>query len=67
MSSLDTSIEERITDVQQFDRKRCIAELLRIRRPRLDFTSEFLNGLDLEHLRHVLVAAFIQAHKSHAK
>lgn len=29
---------------------------------RLDFTEDYLNGLDLEKLRHILLAALITAH-----
>lgn len=33
---------------------------------RLDFTEEYLNGLDLEKLRHILLAAMITAHRKRA-
>lgn len=34
-----------------------------IERPRLDFTDEYLNAASLDQLRHILVAAVIQARK----
>ena len=33
---------------------------------RLDFSEDYLNGLDLEKLRHILLAAMITAHRKRA-
>ena len=60
----DATIIESVTAVQQFDRSRCIKELSQLRQPKLDFTREFLDSLNVDDLRHVVAAAFIQAHKS---
>jgi len=57
-------LEQLMTQVAGYDRRRCIDELSQIRRPRLDFTEEFLKGMELDRLRHVLLAAVIQSRKA---
>ncbi len=57
-------VDRLITDVFQFDHARCKAELARISRPKLDFTEEYLDTMSVERLRHVLVAAYLQAQRS---
>ncbi len=56
-------IEQKIQSVYALDRARCKAELLGMARPRLDFTEEYLDALNLDRLRHLLVAAYLQAAK----
>jgi hypothetical protein len=58
------SINELILQVGSFDRDGCIEHLRQMRKPRLDFTDEFLQGQSLDHLRHIVMAAFLQARKS---
>lgn len=58
-------IEHQIQDVYAYDAARCKIELLNMSRPRLDFTEEFLNSLNLDRLRHLLVAAYLQSAKAH--
>lgn len=62
--AMKESLQDVIDSVQSYDRDHCIAQLLRIRRPKVDFTAEFLQQQSLDRLRHILVAAFLQARKS---
>ena len=59
-----SQLEQKIQRVCLLDHARCKAELLSITRPRLDFTEGFLDQQSLDHLRHILVAAYVQAAKS---
>lgn len=61
---VDQPIEKLIAAVQRLDRAGCLRELRRIRRPRLDFTDEYLAQQSLDQLRHIVLAACIQARKS---
>ena len=56
-------IDRILTSVPTYDRRRCIDQLHQIKRPRIDFTEEYLNKLSLDRLRHVVVAAYLQARK----
>lgn len=58
---LDQSSEKIITVIYDLDRHGCIHELRAIHRPKLDFTDDFLQMLSLDQLRHILVAACMQA------
>ena len=60
-----TPINELINAIHRLDRERCKAELLGFQRPKLDFTEEYLNQMSTEWLRHVLLAAYLQARKGH--
>lgn len=60
---LDQSVERIITEINDLDRPRCISQLRSIPQLNLDFTDDFLQGLSLEQLRHVLMAACIQAQR----
>ena len=64
---LDQPLEKIITSILDLDRQACISELRAIRRPRLDFTDDFLAPLSIEQLRHILMAACTQArvHEEH--
>lgn len=59
MESAET-LDHMIRSVQHLDRERCKACLKTIKRPKLDFTEEFLDTLSLDRLHHILVAAFLQ-------
>jgi hypothetical protein len=59
--STDLPIDELIESVPKLDRDTCTAQLRRFRQPRLDFTDEYLDCLSLDRLRHVLLAACLQA------
>ena len=61
---MKSQLEQKIQEVYGLDHARCKAELLNIARPRLDFTEDFLDQQSLDHLRHILVAAYVQAAKS---
>ena len=60
---LNQPVEQIIEEIHGLDRGRCIAELRSLPRLRLDFTPDFLEHLSLEQLRHVLMAACLQARK----
>ncbi len=60
---LDEPIDQIIQHIHGLDRDGCLTELASIRRPRLDFTEDFLHQLSLEQLRHVLMAACLQARR----
>ena len=61
---MDEQIEQKIQDVYGLDHAQCKAELMRIDRPQLDFTHEYLDALSVERLRHILVAAYLQSAKA---
>jgi hypothetical protein len=56
--------EQLVQSVQVLDRRACAARLRQMRSPRLDFSEDFLAGQSEEQLRHLLLAALIQSHKS---
>ena len=62
---MDPQIEKKIREVYILDHASCVAELLMIKRPKIDFTADYLDQLSIERLRHILVAAYLQAAKSH--
>ena len=59
--SADMDLEHLIEQIPQLDRDACTVYLRRFRQPRLDFTDEYLDCLSLDRLRHVLLAACLQA------
>ncbi len=61
---VDDSLEEMIREVATLDRADCIAALREFTCPPLDFTDDFLNRQDVDRLRHILLAACLQARKS---
>ena len=61
--SPDTPLEEILKAVNAMDRQTCKAQLHSLDRPPLDFTDELRDRLSIERLRHILMAAYIQAHK----
>lgn len=63
-ATMSQPIHELIRGVESFDRDRCIAYLRRLSRPKTDFSDEFLADLTLDRLRHIVVAAQLQAQKS---
>jgi hypothetical protein len=60
---LDLPIDQLIAFIHRLDREGCINELRALGRPRLDFTDDYLERMSLEQLRHVLMAACLQARK----
>jgi hypothetical protein len=62
----DQNIDQLLHTVQRLDRRTCIAQLRQFRQPKLDFTDEFLDALSLDRLRHIVMAACIQAKRSGA-
>jgi hypothetical protein len=66
MMSSPLPIEQLVQSVQDLDRGACAARLRQMRNPRLDFSDAFLAGQSDEQLRHLLLAALIQSHKSPA-
>ncbi len=60
-------IDKMIRNVYGFDRAQCKTELTRIVRPKLDLTEEYLEAMSVERLRHILVAAYLQANKPKLK
>lgn len=63
MSMDDMSIDELIRGLHTLDRDSCKAALLDIKRPALDFTESYLDQMSTERLRHILMAAYLQARK----
>ncbi|MCC7146313.1 MAG: hypothetical protein IT443_07695 [Phycisphaeraceae bacterium] len=57
-------IDKLIENVQKLDRQACIEHLRGFARPKLDFTEDFLSQLSLDRLRHVLMAACLQARQN---
>lgn len=55
------SVEDLIRQAQALDREGCKSALRRFRRPRLDFTEEYLDRQTLEQLRHIVLAAWLRA------
>lgn len=60
---LDLPVEELIARLSQLSRQECIEYLRRFQRPPLDFTEEYLAERSVEQLRHLLLAACLQAQK----
>ncbi len=60
----DLQLESHIQNVYHLDHASCKAALLGINRPHLDFTEDYLDRMSVDRLRHILVAAYLQATKS---
>ncbi len=61
--SSSQSLDDLVQSIYSLDREHCIHELRSLPRLRLDFSDEFLGGMSLDRLRHVLMAACVQARK----
>jgi len=61
--TLNQPLESLVCQIARMSRCECMAAMKSIERPRLDFTDEYLNAASLDQLRHILVAAVIQARK----
>ena len=57
-------LEDLVQVIHSMDRAGCKDQLLHLERPKLDFTEAFLDAMSTERLRHVLMAACIQARKN---
>lgn len=60
--SLEQPIESTVRTIHELDRNGCIHELMGFRAIPLDFSREYLDGMSLERLRHVLLAAVLTVH-----
>lgn len=58
------SIEAALKEIHTMDRPRCIHELTHFRDIPLDFDPDFLNGMSIERLRHILMAAVLTRHRT---
>ena len=61
---LNQPVDRIIEQIHQLDRDGCVAELRGIQTPRLDFSDEYLASMSLDQLRHVLMAACLQARRA---
>lgn len=59
----DEPIEQLLQRIAGLGREDCVAALRSIRRPRLDFTDQYFEQQSLEGLRHLLMAAVLQARR----
>ena len=57
------TIDQIVTTVSGFDRDTCKAQLRRIGKLHLDFTDSYLDGLSIEQVRHLTLAAMLQGAK----
>ena len=64
VTAMKKSMDNLVNTVQSFDRDRCIAQLSSLKRPKIDFTEEFLQQQTLDRLRHIVLAALLQAAKA---
>lgn len=63
----DVYFETVCTEIATMDKAEVKHHILHFDGPvRLDFTEDYLDSLDLEKLRHILLAALITAHRKHA-
>lgn len=61
--NLNVSLEQIVHQAASLDRNDCIAELRNLPHLKLDFNDEFLQQQSVEKLRHILVAASLQARR----
>lgn len=61
--TLEVSLDELIVSIADLDREDCVAHLRRFAEPALDFTSDYLDSRSDDQLRHILLAACLQARK----
>ena len=60
---IEKPIDQLIAEIMGLNREICILELKQFSGLTLDFTDEFLRLQDTDHLRHILLAACLQARK----
>ena len=58
-------LSDKCREIHSYDRQRCIEELLSFRDIPLDFSADYLEGMSLERLRHILLAAHVTAMRQH--
>ena len=63
----DMPINDLVRTIHSLDRDRCKVELLSFQASKLDFTEQYLDQMSTERLRHVLMAACLQARKGRKK
>jgi len=56
-------IDQLLVTIHELDRDCCMAELLHFKHIKLDFTEKYLERMSTDRLRHVLMAACLQARK----
>ncbi len=61
--TVSESIEQKLQSVYHLDREHCVRELMTIQQPKLDFTTDYLEALSVDRLRHLLAAAYLQSKK----
>ncbi len=61
--NLGESLNELAMKAGTLGRGRCIAELRQLNRPKIDFADDFLHSKSLDQLRHIVMAAWLQAGK----
>ena len=59
----EDALEQLLASVPTLDRDACKRELRQFPEPHLDFSDEYLDKLPLDYLRHLLLAACLQARK----
>ena len=64
MQSQPNEIDALARDLATADRDTCVNTLKSLAWPPLDFTDEFLNRVNLDRLRHIALAACMQAARS---
>ena len=60
---IDRNTEQMIETLAALDRESCVRRIRMMQRPRMDFTEDFLSSLSVERLRHILMAACLQARR----
>ncbi len=65
--SVDVPIEQLIDQIADMDRDDCIVHLRLFEEPALDFTNSYLASQSDEQLRHILLAACLQARKKNRR
>ena len=60
---INLTTEQMILVVAESSRERCVDELSRVPHVPLDFSDAYLDALSLDQLRHVLLAAMLQARR----
>lgn len=60
---ISAPLPELTRQIERFDKASCIRELHDVPHLHLDFSDDFLDAMPLEAVRHVLMAAILQARK----
>ena len=60
---LTESLDTLVSRIARMERAECVMEMRTIEQLPLDFTDEYLDAASLDQLRHLLLAAVVQARK----